>query len=133
LPQIYYIEAAKRLGIVYTPVFGGFSPKTLADRIADAGARVVITSDGSYRNAQIVPFKEAYTDQALDGYLPVGVAQDVVQTVLHSLEQNDFRFGCPLGVADLGLDAAQSKIQNPKLPRLYTKRLRARSRLSAPT
>jgi acrylyl-CoA reductase (NADPH) / 3-hydroxypropionyl-CoA dehydratase / 3-hydroxypropionyl-CoA synthetase len=46
MEQIYYIEAAKRLGAIYTPVFGGFSAKTLSDRIHDAGARVVITSDG---------------------------------------------------------------------------------------
>jgi acrylyl-CoA reductase (NADPH)/3-hydroxypropionyl-CoA dehydratase/3-hydroxypropionyl-CoA synthetase len=69
--QIAWTEAAKRLGIVYTPVFGGFSDKTLADRISDAGARVIITADGGYRNAQIVPFKAAYTDPALDRYVPV--------------------------------------------------------------
>ncbi|MCA0375577.1 MAG: AMP-binding protein [Gemmatimonadetes bacterium] len=69
--QIAWTEAAKRLGIVYTPVFGGFSDKTLADRVCDAGARVVITADGGYRNAQIVPFKAAYTDPALDRYVPV--------------------------------------------------------------
>ncbi|NJS35205.1 MAG: hypothetical protein HC765_00250 [Brachymonas sp.] len=31
-------------GIVYTAVFGGFSDKTLSDRICDAGARVIVTS-----------------------------------------------------------------------------------------
>ena len=44
VPQIFWTEAAKRLGIVYTAVFGGFSDKTLSDRIADAGARVIVTS-----------------------------------------------------------------------------------------
>ena len=72
--QIYWTEAAKRLGIVYTAVFGGFSDKTLSDRIADAGARVIVTSDGSYRNAQVAAFKTAYTDPALDNYVPVQVA-----------------------------------------------------------
>ena len=72
--QLYWTEAAKRLGVVYTPVFGGFSDKTLSDRIHDAGARVVITADGGYRNAQIVAFKTAYTDPALDDYVPVATA-----------------------------------------------------------
>ncbi len=67
--QVMWTEAAKRLGIVYTPVFGGFSDKTLADRVYDAGARVVITADGGYRNAQVIPFKAAYTDPALDRYI----------------------------------------------------------------
>ena len=33
LEQIFYILAAQRLGVIYTPVFGGFSAKTLSDRI----------------------------------------------------------------------------------------------------
>jgi len=87
--QLYWTEAAKRIGVIYTPVFGGFSDKTLSDRIHDAGARIVITADGGYRNAQIVPFKTAYTDPALDNYVPVNVA-------LRMLEDR-------LGGTDLGL------------------------------
>ena len=90
VPQIYWTEAAKRLGIVYTAVFGGFSDKTLSDRIADAGARVIITSDGSYRNAQVAAFKTAYTDPALDTYVPIADALAAI------------------GAADLGLAAADA-------------------------
>jgi acrylyl-CoA reductase (NADPH)/3-hydroxypropionyl-CoA dehydratase/3-hydroxypropionyl-CoA synthetase len=84
--QLYWTQAAKRLGVVYTPVFGGFSDKTLSDRIHDAGARVVITADGGYRNAQIVPFKTAYTDPALDDYVPVPVVREAIGQRLASLE-----------------------------------------------
>jgi len=83
--QLYWTQAAKRLGVVYTPVFGGFSDKTLSDRIHDAGARVVITADGGYRNAQIVPFKTAYTDPALDDYVPVPVVRAAIAQRLVSL------------------------------------------------
>ncbi|MED0670535.1 AMP-binding protein [Aneurinibacillus aneurinilyticus] len=86
MEQIYYTEAAKRLGIIYTAVFGGFSDKTLSDRIHNAGATVVITSDGGYRNAQIVDFKEAYTDPALDNYIPKEMAQRIVEEKLHELK-----------------------------------------------
>ncbi|MEE4186133.1 MAG: AMP-binding protein [Gammaproteobacteria bacterium] len=82
--QLFYTEAAKRLGIIYTPVFGGFSAKTLSDRIADAGARVVVTADGGYRNAEVVPFKGIYTDPALDNYLPRPVALAALERVLGS-------------------------------------------------
>ncbi|WP_298193779.1 AMP-binding protein [Novosphingobium sp.] len=92
VPQIFWTEAAKRLGIVYTAVFGGFSDKTLSDRIADAGARVIVTSDGSYRNAQVAAFKTAYTDPALDNYVPVSTALAV------------------LAATDLGLDAADAAV-----------------------
>ena len=80
--QIYWTEGAKRMGVVYTPVFGGFSDKTLSDRIADAGARVVVTADGSYRNAQMVPFKPSYTDPALDNFLAVNVAMQLLEDAL---------------------------------------------------
>jgi acrylyl-CoA reductase (NADPH)/3-hydroxypropionyl-CoA dehydratase/3-hydroxypropionyl-CoA synthetase len=83
--QVFWTEACKRLGIVYTPVFGGFSDKTLSDRIHNAGARIVITADGGYRNAQIVAFKEAYTDPALDGYVPAEIAIAAVTRALDSL------------------------------------------------
>ncbi len=84
--QVYWTEAAKRLGVIYTPVFGGFSDKTLSDRIQDAGARVVITADGGYRNAQIIPFKAAYTDPALDGYAPVATVRAIVAERLAKLD-----------------------------------------------
>jgi acrylyl-CoA reductase (NADPH)/3-hydroxypropionyl-CoA dehydratase/3-hydroxypropionyl-CoA synthetase len=86
MEQIYYTEAAKRLGIIYTPVFGGFSDKTLSDRIHNAGAKVVITSDGGYRNAQIVAYKEIYTDKALDNFVPVEMALEIVAKELAEVD-----------------------------------------------
>jgi acrylyl-CoA reductase (NADPH)/3-hydroxypropionyl-CoA dehydratase/3-hydroxypropionyl-CoA synthetase len=83
--QLYWTEAAKRLGIVYTPVFGGFSDKTLSDRIHDAGAQVVITADGGYRMAQVVPYKTAYTDPALDNFVPLAAARAAVAQRLEAL------------------------------------------------
>ncbi len=87
--QVAWTEAAKRLGIVYTPVFGGFSDKTLADRVHDAGARVVITADGGYRNAQVIPFKAAYTDPALDRYIAAEQAVDALRQAVRELGLGD--------------------------------------------
>ncbi len=87
--QIFYILAAQRLGIVYTPVFGGFSAKTLSDRLHDAGAKVVITADGGYRNAEAVPFKSQYTDPALDNYVPRDAALKALSETLASYPEID--------------------------------------------
>jgi len=84
LEQIYYILAAQRLGVIYTPVFGGFSAKTLSDRIHDAGAKVVITADGGYRNAEVVPYKSAYADPALDNYVPRPAALKALSETLQA-------------------------------------------------
>jgi acrylyl-CoA reductase (NADPH)/3-hydroxypropionyl-CoA dehydratase/3-hydroxypropionyl-CoA synthetase len=86
LEQIFYTEAAKRLGIIYTPVFGGFSAKTLSDRIYDAGARVVVTADGGYRNAEVVSYKESFTDQALDNFVPLPSALACPDRVLERFD-----------------------------------------------
>ncbi len=87
--QLFYTEAAKRLGLIYTPVFGGFSAKTLSDRIFDAGAKVVVTADGGYRNAEVVAYKETFCDQALDNYLPLPTALDALEQVLTQFDQDN--------------------------------------------
>ncbi|MEK9586662.1 MAG: AMP-binding protein, partial [Halieaceae bacterium] len=84
LEQIFYILAAQRLGVIYTPVFGGFSAKTLSDRIHDAGAKVVITADGGYRNAEIVSYKSTYADPALDNYVPRPAALKALSETLQA-------------------------------------------------
>jgi acetyl-CoA synthetase len=53
-----------RIGAIHSVVFGGFSPESLRDRINDAKAKLVITSDGGYRRGQIIPLKRN-TDQAI--------------------------------------------------------------------
>ena len=66
--------ACARLGAPHSVVFGGFSARSLRDRIEDAGAKVVITADGGYRRGQIVPLKRT-TDEAIEGL-------DVVESVV---------------------------------------------------
>jgi acetyl-CoA synthetase len=57
--------ACARIGAPHSVVFGGFSAESLRDRIRDAEARVLITSDGGYRRGGIVPLKRA-ADEALE-------------------------------------------------------------------
>lgn len=49
--------ACARIGAIHSVVFGGFSPESLRDRINDAQAKLLITSDGGFRRGQIVPLK----------------------------------------------------------------------------
>jgi len=59
------VLACARIGAVHSVVFAGFSSNSLADRINDADAKVVITSDGSFRGAKTVPLK-SIVDEALE-------------------------------------------------------------------
>jgi len=56
--------ACARIGAVHSVVFGGFSAVALADRIADAKSKILITADGGFRRGKIVPLKET-ADAAL--------------------------------------------------------------------
>ena len=50
--------ACARVGAVHSVVFGGFSATALADRIADAKSKILITADGGYRRGKIIPLKD---------------------------------------------------------------------------
>ncbi len=50
--------ACARIGAVHSVVFGGFSAPALADRIKDAGSKLLITADGGYRRGRVIPLKE---------------------------------------------------------------------------
>ncbi|QQS01518.1 MAG: acetate--CoA ligase [Austwickia sp.] len=54
--------ACARLGAPHSVVFGGFSADALKSRIADAEAKVVITSDAGYRRGSAFPLKPAVDD-----------------------------------------------------------------------
>ncbi len=56
--------ACTRIGAVHTIVFGGFSPDSLASRIADCQCKLVITADEGLRGGKHVPLK-ANVDAAL--------------------------------------------------------------------
>jgi len=49
--------ACARIGAVHTVVFGGFSPDSLANRIQDAGVKVLITADEGRRGGRKVALK----------------------------------------------------------------------------
>lgn len=56
--------ACARIGAVHSVVFAGFSAQSLSERLIDAGARMLITSDGGYRGNKTIPIK-AITDEAM--------------------------------------------------------------------
>ncbi|PWS26928.1 acetate--CoA ligase [Pedobacter yonginense] len=56
------VLACARIGAVHSVVFGGFSAKSIADRINDAQCKLVITADGAYRGNKQIPLKEVIDD-----------------------------------------------------------------------
>src|ERR687891_2313575 len=58
------MQACARIGATHSVVFGGFSAKSIQERIIDAGAIAVITADGQYRGGKEIPLKPV-VDEAL--------------------------------------------------------------------
>jgi acetyl-CoA synthetase len=56
--------ACARIGAIHSIVFAGFSATALADRINDAEAKMLITSDGGFRGTKSIPMK-GIVDEAL--------------------------------------------------------------------
>jgi acetyl-CoA synthetase len=57
--------ACARIGAIHSIVFAGFSATALADRILNASAKYVVTSDGANRGAKKIEIKEI-VDEALE-------------------------------------------------------------------
>jgi acetyl-CoA synthetase len=58
------MQACARIGAPHSVVFGGFSAKSLQERIIDAGANCVITADEQMRGGKALPIK-AIVDEAI--------------------------------------------------------------------
>jgi acetyl-CoA synthetase len=59
IEAVVAMQACARLGLTHSVVFGGFSAKSLQERIVDAGATLVIAADGQYRGGKPLPLLPA--------------------------------------------------------------------------
>jgi acetyl-CoA synthetase len=57
IQAVVAMQACARIGATHSVVFGGFSGKSLQERIIDAGAVAVITADGQFRGGKEIPLK----------------------------------------------------------------------------
>jgi len=69
--------ACARLGIIHSEVYGGFSGKAAADRIVDSESHILITTDGYYRNGELLDHK-AKGDETIEEVKKMGVTVDKV-------------------------------------------------------
>ncbi len=82
--------ACARIGAVHSVVFGGFSAQSVADRIFDCQAKLVITADGGFRRGAVVPLKKN-VDDALHLKDPEGnlLARSVQKVIVLRRSQNE--------------------------------------------
>jgi len=84
--------ACARIGVVHSVVFGGYSAQSVADRIFDCQAKLVITADGGFRRGAVVSLKKNVDDALLikdaEGKL---LAKTVEKVIILRRANNDIR------------------------------------------
>jgi acetyl-CoA synthetase len=72
------MQACARIGATHSVVFGGFSAKSVQERIIDAGAVAVITADGQFRGGKEIPLKPV-----VDEALGMGGCEKIAKVVVY--------------------------------------------------
>src|SRR5215469_207293 len=85
--------ACTRIGAVHSVVFGGFSAQSVADRIQDSQAKLVITADGGFRRGAVVPLKQN-VDESLTLKNPQGelLAKTIEKVIVLRRAGNEVQF-----------------------------------------
>ncbi|MRV71695.1 acetate--CoA ligase [Duganella sp. FT92W] len=81
------MQACARIGATHSVVFGGFSAKSLQERIIDAGAVAVITADEQRRGGKCLPLKSI-----VDDALALGGCDSVRDVIVYQRTGNPIAF-----------------------------------------
>lgn len=93
---VFAMLATQKLGAIFVPIFSGYAPPAVRERLEDAEVKVLFTADGSMRRGQPFSIKEA-ADAAVQG-LP-SIKQVIV---LGRLSRPEFRVPGPASTAGHG-------------------------------
>jgi acetyl-CoA synthetase len=98
IQAVVAMQACARIGATHSVVFGGFSAKSVQERVIDAGAVAVITADGQFRGGKEIPLKPV-----VDEALGMGGCEKIAKVVVYK------RSGSPVAMTqgrDLWWDEA---------------------------
>ncbi|MFZ2540272.1 MAG: AMP-binding protein, partial [Gallionella sp.] len=84
IEAVVAMQACARIGAIHSVVFGGFSAKSLHERITDAQASAVITADAQMRGGKLIPLKPI-----VDETLALGNCKSVHSIIVYRRAGND--------------------------------------------
>ena len=62
IEAVIAMQACARIGLTHSVVFGGFSSKSIQERVIDAEAKLIITADYQFRGGKKIPLKTTVDD-----------------------------------------------------------------------
>ncbi|SFW32102.1 acetate--CoA ligase [Nitrosovibrio sp. Nv17] len=87
IEAVVAMQACARIGVTHSVVFGGFSAKSLHERIRDAGAVAVVTADEQYRGGRTNHLKTA-----VDEAIALGGLETLRSVVVYRRGPGDIRW-----------------------------------------
>ena len=78
IEAVVAMQACARIGAIHSVVFGGFSARSVQERIIDAKAKLAITADGQYRGG-----KEMALKPAIDEALGLGGCDSIEKVIVY--------------------------------------------------
>jgi acetyl-CoA synthetase len=84
IEAVVAMQACARIGAIHSVVFGGFSAKSLHERIIDAQACTVITADAQMRGGKLMPLKSI-----VDDTLALGGCESVHSVIVYRRAGSD--------------------------------------------
>jgi acetyl-CoA synthetase len=93
IEAVVAMQACARIGAVHSVVFGGFSAKSLHERITDAQACAVITADAQMRGGKVMPLKPI-----VDETLALGNCGSVHSVIVYRRAGNDVEWDDDLDI-----------------------------------
>ena len=103
------MQACARIGATHSVVFGGFSAKSLQERMIDAGAVALITADEQVRGGKALPIK-AIVDEAF----ALGGCDAVKTVIVYRRTGNTVGFNASRDIWWHDIEAAQSDVCEPE-------------------
>ncbi len=93
IEAVVAMQACARIGAIHSVVFGGFSSKSLHERIVDAQACAVITADAQMRGGKVMPLKPI-----VDETIALGNCESVHSIIVYRRAGNDVEWDDDLDI-----------------------------------
>ncbi len=93
IEAVVAMQACARIGAIHSVVFGGFSARSLHERITDAQACAVITADAQRRGGKLMPLKPI-----VDEALSLGGCESVHSVIVYRRAGNDIEWDDDLDI-----------------------------------
>ena len=88
IEAVIAMQACARIGLTHSVVFGGFSAKSIQERVDDAQAKLIITADYQFRGGKKIPLKSS-----VDEAIAMGGCDSVKHIIVLQRDKDDLVLG----------------------------------------